>query len=130
MLLLYQVLQVLVTSDAFQLVLYNLFDILLDLIVVVLYGLFHAVVSIGILEVVDDWDRLIVAFLSLDFLGIHNYLGMEYLLLDTLVEVIGNRATNMPWVSPLILLGGIRLSIWVLMEVETSCRLMEMDWRF
>ena len=85
-------LQVLVISDALQLVLDNLFDILLYLIVVVLYGLFHTVVAIGILEVVDDGDRLIMAFLSLDFLGVHNNLGMEYLLFDTLIEVIGNRA--------------------------------------
>ena len=28
--------------------------------------------------------------------------------------------TNIPWVSPLILLGGMRLSIWVLIDVETS----------
>ena len=89
-LFLYQVLQVLVISDAFQLVLDNLLDILLDLVVVVLYGLLHTVVAIGILEIVDNGDRLIVALLSLDFLGIHNNLGMEYFLLDALVEVVGN----------------------------------------
>ena len=42
----------------------------------------------------------------------------------------GYLLTNIPCVSPLILLGGMRLSIWVDMEVETSCRLMEMEWRF
>ena len=36
----------------------------------------------------------------------------------------------MPCVSEEILLGGIRLSIWVEMEVDTSLRLMEMDCRF
>ena len=91
-LFLYQVLQVLVISDAFQLVLDNLLDILLDLVVVVLYGLLHTVVAIGILEIVDNGDRLIVALLSLDFLGIHDNLGMEYFLLYALGEVVGNRA--------------------------------------
>ena len=67
-------------------------DILLYLIVVVLNSLLHAVVAIGILEIVNDRDRLIMAFLSLYFVGVNDYLGMEYLLLDTLVEVIGNRA--------------------------------------
>ena len=85
-------LQVLIISDTLQLVLDNLLDILFYLVVVVLYGLLHTVVAIGILEVVDDGDRLIVALLSFDFLGIHNNLGMEYLLFDTLVEVVGNRA--------------------------------------
>ena len=85
-------LQVLIVSDTLQLVLDNLLDILFYLVVVVLYGLLHTVVAIGILEVIDDGDRLIVAFLPLDFLGIHNNLGMKYLLFDTLIEVIGNRA--------------------------------------
>ena len=73
-------LQVLVISDALQLVLDNLFDILLYLIVVVLYGLFHTVVAIGILEVVDDGDRLIMAFLSLYLVGINDNLCVENLL--------------------------------------------------
>ena len=60
-------LQVFVTCDALQFILDNLFDILLYLIVVVLNSLLHAVVAIGILEVVDDGDRLIMAFLSLYF---------------------------------------------------------------
>ena len=73
-------LQVLVISDALQLVLDNLLDILLYLIVVVLYGLFHTVVAIGILEVVDDGDRLIIAFLSLHLGGINDNLCVENLL--------------------------------------------------
>ena len=95
-------------------------DILLDLIVVVLYGLLHAVVAIRILEVVDDGNRLIMAFISLYLVGVNDNLGMEDLLLYALGEVVGNRAANIPWVSPLILLGGMRLSIWVLIDVETS----------
>lgn len=85
-------LQVLIVGNTLQLILDNLLDILLDLIVVVLYGLLHAVVAIRILEVVDDGDRLIMAFLSLYLVGVNDNLGMEDLLLDTLVEVIGNRA--------------------------------------
>lgn len=69
-------------------------DILLDLIVVVLYGLLHAVVAIGILEVVDDGDRLIMAFLSLYLVGVNDNLGMEDLLLYALGEIVGNRSNK------------------------------------
>ena len=93
-LLLYQVLQILVSSDALQFILDNLFDVLLYLIVVVLNGLFHAVVAIGILEVVDDRDRLKMAFLSLYFVGVNDNLGMEDLLLYALGEVVGNRSNK------------------------------------
>ena len=87
-------LQILVSSDALQFVLDNLLDILLYLIVVVLNSLLHAVIAIGILEVVDDRDWLIMAFLPLYFVGVNDNLGMEDLLLDTLVEVVGNRANK------------------------------------
>ena len=83
-------LQILVSSDALQLVLDNLLDILLYPIVVVLNVLLHAVVAIGILEVVDDRDWLIMAFLSLHLVGIHDNLGMEDLLLYALGEIVGN----------------------------------------
>lgn len=119
-LLLYQVLQILVSSDAFQLVLDNQLDILLYPIVVVLNGLLHAVVAIGILEIVDDRDRLIMAFLSLYFVGVNDNLGMEDFCSMRSVKLSETEPTNIPWVSPLILLGGMRLSIWVLMDVETS----------
>ena len=91
-LFLYQMLQVLIVGDTPQLILDYLLDILLDLVVVVLYGLLHAVVAIRILEVVDDGEFQITTFLPFHLFGINYYLGMEYLLLDTLVEVIGNRA--------------------------------------
>ena len=96
-------LQILVSSDAFQLVLDNLLDVLLYLIVVVLNSLLHAVIAIGILEIVNDRDRLITTFLPFHFVGVNYNLGMEDLLLYALGEV-----------------GGMRLSIWVLMDVETS----------
>ena len=85
-------LQVLIVGNTLQLILDNLLDILLDLIVVVLYGLLHAVVAIRILEVVDDGNRLIMAFLLLYLVGVNDYLGMEDLLLYALGEVVGNRA--------------------------------------
>ena len=106
-------LQVLVSSDAFQLILDYLLDIFLDLVVVVLNGLLHAIVAIGILEVVDDGDRLIMAFLSLYLVGVNDNLGMEDLLLYALGEVVGNRAdkhtlgktTNLAWRNETIHLG-------------------------
>ena len=91
-LFLYQMLQVFITSDALQLILDYLLDILLDLIVVVLYGLLHAVIAIRIQEVVDDGEFLITAFLSFHLFDVHDNLCMEYLLFDTLIEVVGNRA--------------------------------------
>ena len=62
------------------------------MVVIVQNSLLHAVVAIGILEVVDDGDRLIMAFLSLYLVGVNNNLGMEDLLLYALGEVVGNRA--------------------------------------
>ena len=91
-LFLYQVLQILVSSDAIQFILDNLFDVLLYLIVIVLNSLLHAVVAIRIQEIVNDRDRLIMAFLSLYFVGVNDNLGMEDLLLYALGEVVGNRA--------------------------------------
>ena len=85
-------LQVLIVGDTPQFILDYLLDIFLDLVVVVLYGLLHAVVAIGILEIVNDRDRLIMAFLSLYFVGVNDNLGMEDLLLYALGEVVGNRA--------------------------------------
>lgn len=112
-LFLYQMLQVLIVGDTPQLILDYLLDILLYPIVVVLNGLLHAVIAIGILEVVDDRDRLIMAFLSLYFVGVNDNLGMEDFLLYALGEVVGNRAdkhtlgktTNLAWRNETIHLG-------------------------
>ena len=112
-LFLYQVLQVLIVGDALQLVLDNQLDILLDLVVIVQNSLLHAVVAIGILEVVNDRDRLIMAFLSFYLVGVNDNLGMEDLLLYALGEVIGNRAdkhtlgetTNLAWRNETVHLG-------------------------
>ena len=112
-LFLYQMLQVLIVGDTPQLILDYLLDIFLDLVVVVLNGLLHAVVAIGILEVVDDRDWLIIAFLSLYFVGVNDNLGMEDLLLYALCEVVGNGAdkhtlgesANLAWRNETIHLG-------------------------
>ena len=91
-LFLYQMLQVLIVGDTPQLILDYLLDILLDLVVVVLYGLLHTVVAIRIQEIVDDGEFLITTFLPFHLFGINYYHGMEYILLYALGEVVGNRA--------------------------------------
>ena len=62
-------------------------DELLDEDVYKRQSLLHAVVAIRIQEIVDDGDRLIMAFLSLYFVGVNDNLGMEDLLLYALCEV-------------------------------------------
>ena len=112
-LFLYQMLQVLIVGDTPQFILDYLLDIFLDLVVVVLYGLLHAVVAIRIQEIVDDGDRLIMAFFSLYLVGVNDNLGMEDLLLYALGEVVGNRAdkhtlgesTNLAWRNKAVHLG-------------------------
>ena len=112
-LFLYQMLQVLIVGDTPQLILDYLLDIFLDLVVVVLYGLLHAVVAIRIQEIVDDGEFLIMAFLTFHLFGINNYLGMENLLLYALGEVVGNRtnkhtlgeSANLAWRNETIHLG-------------------------
>ena len=112
-LFLYQMLQVLIVGDTPQLILDYLLNIFLDLVVVVQYGLLHAVVAIRIQEIVDDRDWLIIAFLSLHLVGVNDNLGMEDLLLYTLGEVVGNRANkhtlgesaNLAWRNETVHLG-------------------------
>ena len=112
-LFLYQMLQVLIVGDTPQLILDYLLDIFLDLVVVVLYGLLHAVVAIRIQEIVDDGDRLIMAFFSLYLVGIHDNLGMEDFLIYAFGEIVGNRAdkhslrqtTNLAWRNKAVHLG-------------------------
>ena len=106
-------LQVLIVGDTPQFILDYLLDIFLDLVVVVLYGLLHAVVAIGILEIVNDRDRLITTFLPFHFVGVNYNLGMEDLLLYALGEVVGNRAykhtlgesANLAWRDETVHLG-------------------------
>ena len=113
-------LQVFITCDALQFILDNLFDILLDLVVVVLYGLLHAVVAIRIQEIVDDGEFLITTCLPFHLFGINAISAWNIFCSIRSLKLSETEPTNIPWVSLLILLGGMRLSIWVLMGVETS----------
>ena len=122
-------LQVLIVGDTPQLILDYLLDILLDLVVVVLYGLLHTVVAIRIQEIVDDGEFLITTFLPFPFSVSTTITAWNIFCSIRSLKLSETEPTNIPWVSQLILLGGMRLSIWVLMDVETSCRLMEIDWR-
>ncbi len=63
--------------------------------------------------------------------AIHYNLRMKNLLFDARsLKLSDTEPTNMPCIKPEILLGGINESICVLMEVDTSCRLIEIDCRF
>ena len=88
--------QILVTSDALQLVGDNLFHLLLDAPVIRLHHFLHAVVAVRVREVGNDGYRLVGFLLALHFLGIHDNLTVENLLLDTLVEVVGHRTDEHP----------------------------------
>ena len=119
-LFLYQMLQVLIVGDTPQLILDYLLDIFLDLVVVVLYGLLHAVDAIRIQEIVDDGEFLITTCLPFHLFGINTISAWNIFCSIRSLKLSETEPTNIPWVSPLILLGGMRLSIWVLMDVETS----------
>ena len=124
-------LQFFVTSDAPQLVLDNQLDILLDLVVIVQNSLLHAVVAIRILEVVDDGNRLIMAFLSLYLVGVNDNLGMEDLLLYALGEVVGKRYTMVRFRLNMLVESRIRGNVYVRFGGEflkTSHSNMERRW--
>ena len=80
--------QIFVISDAFQLLLNNLFHLLLDTPVIRLHCFLHTVVAVLIREVGNDRYRLVGFLLALDLLGIHDNLTVENLLLYTLVEIV------------------------------------------
>ena len=83
--------QLRVCLDAPDLVGDNLPDLALDAVVVGVDLLLHGVVAVLVGEV-DDLRYLHVAGgLPLDLLVVHDNLGMENLLLDTLVEIVGYR---------------------------------------
>ena len=83
--------QLRVCFDAPDLVGDNLPDLALDAVVVGVDLLLHGVVAVLVGEV-DDLRYLHVAGgLPPDLLVIHDNLGMENLLLDTLVEIVGYR---------------------------------------
>lgn len=83
--------QLRVCLDALNFVGDNLPDLVLDAVVVGINLLLHGVVAVLVGEV-DDLRYLHVAGgLPSDLLVIHDNLGMENLLLDAFVEVVGDR---------------------------------------
>lgn len=74
---------------ALQFVSDNLFHVRLNPVVVLLYHLFHTILSILVREIGNDWYRLVGFLFPPYLLGVHDNLAMENLLLDPLVERIG-----------------------------------------
>ena len=87
---LHQSLQLWIGFDAGDFGVYEREDLLLDLAIVRIDGGFHRVVAGGVAEVGDDGDRAIGLHLSGHFGGIDYDLRVEDLLLDALVEVVGD----------------------------------------
>lgn len=77
LLLRYEVAKTFVISDTFKLVLDDLLDLRLDVVVVRLDGLFHAVVAVGILELIDYRDGLVGFLLTCNFSGVNDNLTMK-----------------------------------------------------
>ena len=78
----------LVAINSGQFVADNLFHVILDVDIVLLHHFVHDVIAVLVREVGDDGDWL-VGFGFFGNLGIiHDYLSMEDLLVDALVEVV------------------------------------------
>lgn len=72
---------------------YNLLNISLDAVVVILHGLFHDALAGGFInEIIDNRDWLIGIGLSLHPIIVHDNLGMENLLVNALVEIVAYRS--------------------------------------
>ena len=83
--------QLRISLDALNFVGDNLPDLVLDAVVVGVDLLLHGVVAVLVGEVDDLRNLHVAGGLPSDLLVIHDNLGMENLLLDTLVEVVGYR---------------------------------------
>lgn len=105
-----------------QLPFHQLHNILLDLLIVGLYLLYHRVVTVFVEEAADFGDRLVGGSFMLYGIVVYHNLRMEDFLVDGFAEVIRYYATNIPCESILILLVGIRLSNCVLIEAEVLLR--------
>lgn len=79
-----------ISLDALDFVGDNLLDLVLDAVVVRINLLLHGVVAVLVGEVDNLRYLHVTGGFPLDLLVIHDNLGMENLLLDALVEVIGN----------------------------------------
>ena len=74
--------------DTPHLLIDNSLRIRLDLVVIALYLLHHDVVTVPVLEVVDDRDFLISLFFRADLGMVHDNFGMKYFLLYPLIKII------------------------------------------
>ena len=68
----------------------NLLDLVLDAVVVLFNLLLHGVVAVLVGEVDNLRNLHVTGSFTLDLLVIHNNLGMENLLFDALVEIVGD----------------------------------------
>ena len=119
--------QIRVIGNSFHLIFNYLQYVRLDTGVVAVYLLLHDVVTVCILELVDDRDFFVGSGLRRHLLVIDDDTGMENLLLDSSPKLSATLPTNVPCERLAILEAGIRESNCVLMEVDVSCRLMDMD---
>ena len=79
-----------ISLDAFDFVGDNLLDLVLDTVVVRINLLLHGIITVLVGEVDNLRYLHITGGFPLDLLVIHDNLGVENLLLDALVEVIGD----------------------------------------
>ena len=99
-----------VILNAYQFILHKFHNILLDLSVICSYLLFHCIIAVLVQKAADFAWKIFCSIVS--------------------PKLSATAPTNIPCESVLILLAGIRLSSWVLIEVDVSLRLMLMDSRF
>lgn len=121
-----------ITPDHFDSVHFLIDDCLsiqFNLVVVALYLLHHDIVSILVLKFIDDRDSPVSLFFRADFGMVHNDFSMEYFLVYLSPKLSETAPTNVPWDRLAILEAGMSESSCVLMEVDTSWRLMETDCR-
>ena len=81
-----------ISLDAFDFVSDNLLDLVLDTVVVRINLLLHGVVAVLVGEVNNLRYLHVTGGFPLDLFVIHDNLGVENLLLDALVEVVGDRS--------------------------------------
>ena len=108
----------------------NLLNFLLDPVVICLYFFLHPVVPVLVPEIYDLGQLLVVGSFPFHLLVIHHNFRMEYFCSILSSKLSLTAPTNIPCVKLDILLGGIKLSICVLIEVDLSFRLIVMLWRF
>lgn len=103
-----------------QFVVHNLLHVVLDVDIVLLHHLIHDVIAVFISEVGDDGNWLVGFCLFCNIGIIDDDFSWKIFWSIRSPKLSETAPTNIPCVSVEILLGGIRLSICVLMEVEVS----------